>query len=124
MTEPAYPQYLQLVGELWNDDGPILDKEVAVRDGLTVHLHADPDLECPVVRFVANMQQIDRPEEIMDLAFNMAESVLTTLTDHDACDVVVRVRSGHFDIHEDLRYLELEGFTHFVVDARVEDSLT
>jgi hypothetical protein len=109
----------------WMDliDPLLAGKTLFTHNGIRVMRLGSND-ECHI-RLIA---PIDHPEadRLRTIAYDTATSYLSETTNNDACDIVVRERSAHFDLHEDLKWLhDPEHPLHaIVVDAIVKDSLT
>lgn len=61
---------------------------------------------------------------LRDLAYEVVTTLLSETTNNDACDVVVRERSGHLKDHGDLVQAGLSVNPWLIVDAEIMDEYT
>jgi hypothetical protein len=64
----------------------------------------------------------DVATRLRNIAYDVATCLLSETTNSDACDVIVRERSGHLNLHDDLTDIPSDDYV--VVDAAVTDYLS
>jgi hypothetical protein len=81
------------------------------------------------VRFVVPMSlgdsYVNFDYDILAFAYGIVSTMFSETTNDDACDVTIRERSAHFDLHEDLKELhDLPFATVVILDVSIVDALS
>lgn len=93
-------------------------------DGIDVYLLKDDrsDGDFPVIRFVAS-HDLDT-DLLVALAYDVAIELFSETIGDDACDILVRERSGHLNAHSDLIDFHHGDQPHVIVDVLIQDSMS
>lgn len=79
------------------------------------------------IRLISKMDNAEiKPDELRNLGYDLATTLLSETTNNDACDVIVRERTAHFSYHDDIpNYVKNSQFGEYiVVDVTIEDELS
>jgi hypothetical protein len=78
------------------------DEAIAIVNDVTVYIIANENHETDDLRFILakNHPLVD---SFLQIAYDVACTIFSETTNDDACDVIVRERSAHFQHHPDLR---------------------
>jgi hypothetical protein len=68
---------------------------------------------------------LDEHKRIWEFGWELITSLFSETTNDDACEILIREISAHWEYHEDLKeYRSLEFGKHVVMDFEVVDSLS
>jgi hypothetical protein len=122
-------QPIKNTGELVNEVLEAIlpdDAEGYITPELYVHRMPTHGAQEMNIRLYVPVTSDTNDTDLVAFAYDLVTTALSEFTNNDACDVCLRVRSGHFDLHPDLptHIRESDLGDYAVIDAFVLDSLT